>query len=137
MLRNDYSGLNQSVSKHRRAIFQIGPDRLNLIGTSEQRALFTGLGGERGQRVAGDGLIEQPLRGTDRVRTAPRDLAGSCQCFSEGIGDHARGEAVAERFLRGNNSSGVGQFADHILPRKRAHELKSQPCRAPNPTCSL
>src|SRR3954470_17331277 len=62
------------VRKLRRALFQIGTDRLGLVRAADQLLLLDGFGEQRGAGIDGE-IVEQTLRGTDRIGALAGDLA--------------------------------------------------------------
>jgi len=81
---DDLSGLNNkpgddgmcasNVREARRALVDIGADRLELIGAAHQFHLLDGFGEQRRAGIDGK-IVQQTLGGADRVRTLAGDLA--------------------------------------------------------------
>jgi hypothetical protein len=125
--------LTRRIREPRRAVIQVSAHRLDLVRATDQRALFIGFGLERGKSARRNRLIEQPFGSADRIRAAPRDIAGDSPGLAERISGEARGEPVGERVLRGEDPPRIGQLSNNVFAGKRAHELRAGHIRHETP----
>src|SRR5580704_11869591 len=98
--RNDEKSSN--IRKARRALFDVGADRLDLVGSAHQFHLLDGFGQQRRAGIGGK-IVQHALGGAGRFRALAGDLArdfeGGC---ARVIADPGR-KAVTQRFLRREN----------------------------------
>src|SRR6476646_4759028 len=101
-----HRGMTNSVRILRRALLQIRPHRLGLVRTADQLLLLDGL---REQRRAGIDreIVEQALRGADRIGALAGDLACDLKSRSARIIADAGRETVRQRLLRREDAPGV------------------------------
>src|ERR1700694_800677 len=97
------------IGEPRRALVDIGAQRLSLIGAAHQSHLLDGFGKQRRAGIDGK-IIQQTLGGADRVRTLagdlPRDLQG---CGARVVADPRR-KPITQGFLRRENPPGIRQL---------------------------
>src|ERR1700722_2510182 len=106
-----------------RALFDVGADRLELVGSAHQFHLLDGFGQQRRTGIGGK-IVQHAFGGTDRFRALARDLARNFEGGgARGIADPGR-QAVTQRLLRRENPPGIGQFAQDIV----AHEARQDRC---------
>src|SRR5881398_1001624 len=91
-----------SIREARRALVDIGADRLELIGAAHQFHLLGGFGEQRRAGIDGK-VVQQTLGGADRVRTLAGDLARDLEGRGARVVADPRREAVTQGFLRREN----------------------------------
>src|SRR5258708_17456092 len=106
--------MTSNVGETRRALVDIGADRLELIGFAHQFHLLDGLGKQRRTGVHRQ-IVEHALGGADRFRTLARDFPGDLEGRGARIVADPGREAVADRLLRRENPPGIGQLAQDIV----------------------